>query len=344
MLSISPLGLTAVHAASHVASHAAGHAAASAAVTVALQDRPSTSSYGQSVSLIATVTGATTGSVEFFDDGSATPLGTANVSTRGVADYITNTLPLGTNSITAEYFATGATTAGATSTAIPETVNAASTRTAVAAPANPIVAGESATFTATVSSGGSRGATGVPAGTVNFTVSNTAGGAPITGSVAVNGTGKATFTPSTTLAAGTYVVTATFTPSNADYTASSSGVLVETVAAASTVGVGTVSAGTSTAPVSLRGGAQATINVTQAIDATGTVLTETGAGVSYTDAARGISITGATVTAVIFSSNGYQAEIIGTGSNVNGTTTTTVNFIMLVNSGSGQGTRCPASA
>ena len=152
MLSISSFGLAAVHA----ASHAAGHAASSA-VTVALQDRPSTSSYGQSVSLIATVTGATTGSVEFFDNGSATPLGTANVSTRGVADYITNTLPLGTNSITAEYFAAGASAASATSTAIPETVNAASTRTVVSAPSNPIVAGASVTFTATVSSGGAAG-------------------------------------------------------------------------------------------------------------------------------------------------------------------------------------------
>ena len=182
----------------------------------------------------------------------------------------------------------------------------------------------------------------MPAGTVNFTVSDTAGGTPITGSVAVDGAGVATFTPLPALAAGTYDVTATFTPSNADYMASSSGVLLETVAAANTVGVGTVSAGTSTAPVSLRGGAQATIDVTQAIDSTGTVLSESGAGVSYTDAARGISITGATVTSVIFSSNGYQAEIIGTGSNVNGTTTTPVSFVMLVNSGSGQGRSTPS--
>ncbi len=267
MLSISPWGLAAARAAGHAASHAN-----STAVTVAMQDRPSTSFYGQSVSLIATVTGATTGSVEFFEAGATTPLGTANVSTRGVADYITNALPLGTTDITAEYFAAGATSSSSSvsSTAVPETVNAAPTRTLVAAPGNPIVAGESVAFTATVSTGGSREATGIPAGTVAFTLSMT-GSTPITGSGTVDSAGVATF--STTVAtAGTYYLTAIFTPSNSDYTASSSGVLAEVIADANVVGVGAVAAGTSTSPVSLRGGAQATIDVTQGLNAAGTAL------------------------------------------------------------------------
>ncbi len=64
--------------------------------------------------------------------------------------------------------------------------------------------------------------------------------------------------------------------------------------------------------------------------------TESGAGVSYMDAAGGISITDATVISVIFSSTRDEAEISGTGNNVFGGTTTTVSFTMLVNAGNGQ--------
>ena len=70
-------------------------------------------------------------------------------------------------------------------------------------------------------------------------------------------------------------------------------------------------------------------------------LTETGAGITYVDSAQGINLTSTTITSVVFSSNGYQAEITGTGNNVttnsSGTTVTTpVTFTLVVSSGSGQ--------
>ena len=151
MLSISP-SLGALH---RQAGHS-GSASSQTALTVTLNDRPSTSYYGQSVDLQAAVSGATTGTVEFFDG--TTEIGTAvNLSTSGYANYVTDTLSVGTHSITAEYFSPGATTATSTSTAVPETVNAAPTKIAVNAPGNPIVAGSNVTFTATVSDAASRG-------------------------------------------------------------------------------------------------------------------------------------------------------------------------------------------
>lgn len=142
LLSVSPWLASA-------AAHTSGHAASTPTVT--LQDRPSTSYYGQPVLLLATVSGATGGSVEFFDG--AAEIGAAvNVSSSGYADYVTDSLAVGTHSITAEYFATGASSATGTSTAVPETINAAPTRTAVVAPSNPLVAGNNVSFTATVSS------------------------------------------------------------------------------------------------------------------------------------------------------------------------------------------------
>ncbi|MGA2621259.1 MAG: G1 family glutamic endopeptidase [Thermoguttaceae bacterium] len=209
----------------------AGHphaAATSPAVAVSVQNWASTSSYGQAVELTATVAGATTGSVEFFDG--TTQLSTAvNVSGRGIANYVTSTLAVGTHAITAQYFASGAAVASATSTAVPETVNAAS-----------II------------------------------------------------------------------------------------------------------------PVSLRGGAMLTIDITQALNSTAGTLTESGAGVTYVDSARNINLTSTSITSVLFSSNGYQAEITAAGNNVTtdssgNTVTTPVNFTLIVSSGSGQGYSLPSA-
>ena len=337
LLSVSPMGLRAPVSA---------HNSNTSAITLALQNRPSTSQYGQSVLMTATVSGASGGTAEFFNG--TTELGAVALSGNGIANFVTNSLPVGTDSITAEYFAAGATAASGTSTAVPETVNAVSTRTVVTTSGNPLVAGTNVSFTAIVSTAGSCGSTATtPAGTVAFSVANEAGGTPITGTVTVDANGVATFTPSTALAAGTYEVTATFTPANGDFSASSSGVLAEQVVAASSVGVGTVSAGSSTAPVSLRGGATLTIDSTQALSSSNT-LTESGAGVTYVDSSSNIDLTSTLITSVVFSSNGYEAEITGTGNNVttnsSGTTVTTpVTFTLIVSSGSGRGYSLPSA-
>ncbi len=345
LLSMSPWFGVLVHGFEHPSSRSQGSSGSSqAALTVSLHDRPSTSFYGQSVQLTAKVAGATNGTVEFFDG--TTQLGTAvSVSSNGVANLATDTLAVGTHSITAEYFSTGATTATSTSTAVPETVNAAPTNTIVVASGNPAVAAgaqasSNVTFTAIVGSWGSgRGGNAnsvAPAGTVTFTVADTAGDTPITATVTVDSTGRATFSPSA-LAAGTYDVTATFTPSDGNSTASSSEVLVEQVVAPSAVGIGSVTVGTSASPVTLRGGQQVSVDVTQAIDSTQSVLSEAGNGITYVDSARGINltVTSSEITSVVFSSNGYQAEITGTGTNVSGTTDTQVAFTLLIDAGSG---------
>ena len=320
LLSVSPVGLRGLASTQHFNT--------SSAITVALRNHPSTSQYGQSVLMTATVTGATTGSVEFLDNGT-TDLGTAGVSGNGIADFVTNSLTLGSNSITAEYFMSGAasgSTPTATSTPIPEYVNAASTRIVVTAPGNPLVADSSASFTAVVSSGAASGQGTAPAGTVVFTVYSETTDEPVTGTTTYTN-GVATFTPSAPLTADTYDVSATFTPSNGDYSGSASGVLREKVVAANAAGLGTVSTGAST---TLRGGATLAIDVTQGQDSSGN-LTETGAGVTYSNGS--ITLTSTSITAVVFSSSTKvnQAEITGTGT----VGTTSVTFTLIVSGGSG---------
>ena len=311
--------------------------------TITLQNRPSTSQYGQSVLMTATVSGTTGGSVEFLDG--ATDLGSVNLSGNGIANYVTNSLPLGSNSITAEYFASGVATSGtptATSTPVSEYVNAASTRTVVTAPGNPLVAGSNVTFTAIVSSGTTSGQGTAPVGTVAFTVYDDTTDTAVPGTTTY-ANGVATFTttsPTGLVADNNYAVSATFTPSNGEFSGSASGVLVEQVVAASAVGVGSVEAGTADTPVDLRGGGMLSIDVTQALSSSNT-LTETGNGVTYSNG--NIDFSSTSITSVVFSSNGYQAEITGTGDVGN----TSVTFTLIVSSGSGADTDadtpCPAS-
>ncbi len=95
----------------------------------------------------------------------------------------------------------------------------ASTPTSVSVSANPVgpvTAGTSVTFTATE--------TPATAGSVQFADN----GANLGAAVAVDGTGKATFTTST-LAAGSHSITAAFTPSGTGFTGSTSSALAYTV-------------------------------------------------------------------------------------------------------------------
>ena len=123
---------------------------------------------GQSVTLTATVTvpsgdTAPTGKVEFLNG--TTDLGTGTL-TNGVATLTTTALPVGDNSITADY--SGDTdTASSTSTAVPVTVAATATSTTIVtfSPSAPVY-GQSVTLTATVAP--ISPATGTPTGTVEF--------------------------------------------------------------------------------------------------------------------------------------------------------------------------------
>jgi len=124
----------------------AGNKTATATV-LASSLNPST--YGQSVTLTATVTassGTPTGTVT-FKNGTAT-LGTVTLS-GGVAKYTTTKLTGGTHSLTAIYNGS-ATFLSSTSTAVSQVVKKATTTTAVVSSQNPSTVGQSVTFTATV--------------------------------------------------------------------------------------------------------------------------------------------------------------------------------------------------
>jgi len=134
-----------------------------ATTTTAVTSGTNPSTYGQSVTFTATVAssgGTPTGTVT-FKDGAAT-LGTGTLNGSGVATYSSSSLTLNGHTVSAVY---GGDTNFATSTSssLTQTVNQATTTTAVASGTNPSTYGQSVTFAATVTSSG-----GTPTGTVTF--------------------------------------------------------------------------------------------------------------------------------------------------------------------------------
>jgi hypothetical protein len=189
------------------------------ATTLASSLNPST--YGQTVTLAATVSasapgsGTPTGTVTFKDG--TTTLGTATLNASGQASFSTWALGVGAHSITAAYGGDSNFTTS-TSAALSETVNppsgTASSSTTVASSANPATYGQAVTFTATVSAG----ATGV----VTFK-----DGTTVLGTSPLNASAQATFTTST-LAGGSHSITAVYSGDNT-FASSTSAALTETV-------------------------------------------------------------------------------------------------------------------
>jgi hypothetical protein len=181
---------------------------------VATSLNPST--YGQSVTLTATVTssnGTTATGKVTFDNGTKS-LGTATLS-GGVAAITTSALPVGTLAITASY--EGDTThLKSKSSALTQVVDQATSTTVVVSSLNPSTTGRVVKFTATVTS-----STTTPTGTVTFMDGSTVLG---THSLA---RGEASYSTST-LSAGSHNITVVYA-GNADCTASTSAVLVQTV-------------------------------------------------------------------------------------------------------------------
>lgn len=142
-------------------------AAPRAATSTAVDAAPPTSTYGQTVTLSASVTAGTgtpTGTVTFTDG--STTLGTATLAGNGEAILATSSLAVGSHTITATYNG-DALFAGSAGTT-PETVQAAQAPTTVSLIAAPATSnqGQPVAFTATVSP--AAGGTGTPTGTVNF--------------------------------------------------------------------------------------------------------------------------------------------------------------------------------
>ena len=171
------------------------------ATTTALIAAPNPSTFGQSVTMTATVTptpiGAPIGTVNFFNG--ATMVGTSNVNASGVATFSSTTLPVGTLSLTAVYSGNAA-FGTSTSSALSLTVNVAPTTTTLAAAPSPGTFGQSITLTAMIAPVPS----GAALGTVNFF-----NGATNIGTGNVNASGVATLAI-TTLPAGSLTLTAVY--------------------------------------------------------------------------------------------------------------------------------------
>ena len=181
------------------------------ASTVALVSSKNPSTYGQSVTLSATVSPATaTGTLQFLDG--ATSLGTATMA-GGSASLTISTFAVGTHSITAVYSG-NAIYLTSTSAALAQTVNKLVSSVTLASSAKPSTYGQSVTFTATVSPAAATG-------TVQFL-----DGATVLGTATIANT-KASLAVST-LAVGAHSINAVYGGDANDLT-STSAALAQTV-------------------------------------------------------------------------------------------------------------------
>ena len=217
----------------------------STSTTLASSSPGNTSTAGSSVTFTATVTGANassdasapSGTVTFYSCPSSSSctaptstLGTGPVGATGQATLSISTLPAGSTFLEAVYGGSGTNFTGSTSGIITQVVTSGShsTSTALTSSANPSNAGQSVTFTATVSS-----SSGTPAGTVTFysCTTNTCGTKSSLGTGTLS-SGKATLATST-LPVGTTYVEAVYGASGS-YTGSTSPVVTQVVKALAT--------------------------------------------------------------------------------------------------------------
>ena len=197
------------------------------ATSTSVSSAPNPSTPGQSVTFTATITstaGVPAGTVT-FKDGTTTLASAVVVNSSGIASFSTSALAAGSHTIAATF--TGNTGwLSSTGTAPAQVVQGASTATAVTPAPNPSTAGQSVTFTATVTS-----SAGVPSGTITFTD----GATTLASGVVVNASGIATFS-SSTLAVGSHTITAAFT-GNSGWQNSSGTAAAQVVQGATTTAV-----------------------------------------------------------------------------------------------------------
>ena len=179
---------------------------------------------GQLVTFAATVsTGDSdmpSGGLTFFDGG--TPLGTVLLDSAGHASFSTASLVAGSHTITASFAGTADFSTSSIQFTQLVSQPAKSTATALTRSANPLVVGQTVTFTATVKNGGNL----VTTGTVTFL-----DGSTVLGVIALNAKGVAKFsTPS--FAVGGHVITASYNGTTTFGT--SAGQLTQTVNQANT--------------------------------------------------------------------------------------------------------------
>jgi cyclophilin family peptidyl-prolyl cis-trans isomerase len=186
---------------------------------------PSTQTFGQQVTLMATVTatssGAPTpsGTVTFTDQATSQPLGTGTLNSSGVATVNVSSLSGGAHTIVATY---GATTNFASSSGTTNvTITAAATTTTVSGDPNPSDMMTNVAITAHVTS-----SAGVPAGMVTFVDQSTTPATTL-GNANLDSNGNAMFTTTTPFTDGMHTIQASYAGNN--NFAQSSGTYVQQV-------------------------------------------------------------------------------------------------------------------
>ncbi|HEV7766444.1 MAG TPA: Ig-like domain repeat protein, partial [Thermoanaerobaculia bacterium] len=206
--------------------------------TATLIAAPNPSTYGQSVTLTATVdpvapaVATPTGTVTFFDG--ATSLGTVALSS-GTALLTDSSLAAGVRSPSATYNGSNSYNSS-TSAPFVHTIDPSPTTTTLTATLNPSVFGQSVVFTIIVAASGVGG--GVPSGTVSLLE-----GATTLGSGSLDGSGQVQI-PLANLPVGAHSLMAAYAAS-ANHAASTSSVFVQNVGKSGTViALGTSNAST----------------------------------------------------------------------------------------------------
>ncbi|MGV8977832.1 MAG: Ig-like domain repeat protein [Cellulomonas sp.] len=169
--------------------------------TTSLSSSRNPSVAGESVTFTARVNRVAGGSVQFALDGS--PIGAPVVlDATGRARMTTSVLAVGSHTVSAAYLGS-ADRLPSSSAPVNQTVAKAATRTTVATSGSPVPVGSAVVLTATVSTRAP--GTGIPTGTVQFTIDGILTGAPI----ALNAAGQAAVVTST-LTAGRHTVSAAY--------------------------------------------------------------------------------------------------------------------------------------
>ena len=201
--------------------------------TTTLSAAPTAITFGQSITLTATVSGAAgvaTGTITFKDSlggATATALGSGTLNAAGVATFSTTTLATGSHLITATYGGNSAYLASSSTgvTVLVSAVTAVASSTSLTVSPTSPTAGQTVALTATVT-----GTAGIASGTVTFSDSFGGLAATTLGTGTLNASGVATFS-TTALAVGTHAITASYGGSSA-YNPSSSTAVSVVVAAA----------------------------------------------------------------------------------------------------------------
>ncbi|MCW2494713.1 MAG: Ig-like domain repeat protein [Jatrophihabitans sp.] len=304
----------------------------SAVITYIVQTKPATSTttaltvtpagpqvFGASTTLAATVTPSTAvGSVQFLDG--STVLGTVTASS-GAAQLKISTLAAGTHSLTAKFVPTTPADFG-TSTSGPKSytvTKAASTVALTASPAHTAVQGSTVALTATTGPSGQ-------AGTVQFSYTTT--GDPINIGAPVTVTSNVAHLSTSKLPLTTTTISAVFTPTSANYSASPTSTIEYAVTPPPP--------GTTTTALAVTPATQATVGTTETLKATVTPATAAGT-IVFKDGGTAIgspvalaSGTASVKTALALGTHSLTAQFVPTDSTkFAGSTSTAVSYKVL---------------